>query len=156
MTLNWSGDHGRTLLAGLLFSHSCSAAFFIQPKIACPRAALSTVSWTFLHQLAIKKMPPQSYPRVNLIDVILQLRFSLSGCIKLTVKISCHRHPVPSLKNWVQFPGPMWWKERTDLCKLSFDLHLCIPWHPCEHIHTCTCKINKCSVIKSNKRWVPK
>lgn len=58
--------------------------------------------------LAIKKMSLQSYTRVNLMGAIPQLRVSLSGCINLTMKISCHRHLLPSLKSWVQFPGPTW------------------------------------------------
>lgn len=33
-------------------------------------------------------------------------------------------------------PQVTWWKERTDSCKLSFDLHIHVPWH--RGIHTAT------------------
>lgn len=40
-----------------LLPDSQSAAVFILPRLMFPGVLLSTVCWTFLHQLAVKKMP---------------------------------------------------------------------------------------------------
>lgn len=42
------------------------------------------------------------------------LRFWASG----------YRSWQPSMATWILILGPMWWKERKDLCKLSFGLHV--------------------------------
>lgn len=36
------------------------------------------------HQLAMEKMPPQTYPHTNLMEAVLQARLPLPGCVKLT------------------------------------------------------------------------
>ena len=50
----------------------------------------STVGWTLLYQLAIKKMFSQRCPRVNLMEAISQLGFPPPRCVKLTAKTGHH------------------------------------------------------------------
>lgn len=39
-------------------------------------------------------------------------------------------------ENLSSIPGPTWWKKRTDSCKLSSDLHMCLG--TCSHTYPCT------------------
>lgn len=53
-----------------LLSHTTQAP-------SCLGVLLHTAGWTFPHQSAIKKMPPQIYPQIYLLEAVPQLRFLL-------------------------------------------------------------------------------
>lgn len=71
---NWSRDHGKMLLAGFL-------PVFLRPT--CLWLALPTLGWGFPHQPSIKTMSTGQSDRE-----VLQLRFLLYRCVKLTSEAS--------------------------------------------------------------------
>lgn len=68
----WNGVHWLGL--GFMFFH-------IQRR---PRMTPLTVGQVLRHQSAVTNMPPQTYSMVNLIEGILQWKFLLPRCVKLT------------------------------------------------------------------------
>lgn len=73
-----------------LLPGSHSSTLLIQPSPVFPGMETSTVGWTLLYQLAIKKMFSQRCPRVNLMEAISQLGFPPPRCVKLTAKTGHH------------------------------------------------------------------
>lgn len=70
-----------------LLSGACSISFLIQPRLSCLGMVLPMVGWAILQELAMEKMPPQTYPQASLMEATLQLRFLLPMCVKLTTKV---------------------------------------------------------------------
>lgn len=58
------------------------------PRTTCPEKAPPTVAWSLPHQSLIKAISPQACPRANLMETILQPRFSYSQITRAWVKLT--------------------------------------------------------------------
>lgn len=96
----WGRDQREILLTGLL------RCFLIQPRPDCLGMVPPRVDWALLHQMTMRKCPI-NYPLTNPMELIPQLRFSLTRFIKLTTKSNCDR-------SWVMLHVQKWEKLRTN------------------------------------------
>lgn len=62
--------------------------FLSNPDSTCLGMVPHTVSWTFLHQLVVKKMSPPIGPQDTLVKAVLQMTLPFPRHVKLSTKIS--------------------------------------------------------------------
>lgn len=71
-------------------------AFLILSRTTCLGMKLPTAGWGIYHQLTNKKMPSQTSPRVNLIEVVFLPRFPFPKRVRLSTEVNYHKPPLHS------------------------------------------------------------
>lgn len=67
-------DHGRTLLPGLYPRHTSAFCLGLYTQNLLPGVAPLTVDWTLTYKSLIKKMAPQTFLQICLMEAFSQLR----------------------------------------------------------------------------------